>query len=92
MNPELSIVSVNTNATDWCSGTIARITTTTATPTMCHQAEIVLSWASRLMLSRFSAMCSAMITVKTMKIVDVSVLTTFGNHRLSSAVVKVAAP
>ena len=37
-------------------------------------------------------MCSAMITVKTMKIVDVSVLTTFGNHRFSRAVVKVAAP
>ncbi len=37
-------------------------------------------------------MCSAMMTVKTRKIVDVSVLTTFGNHRFSSAVVKVAAP
>ena len=44
------------------------------------------------MFSRFSAMCSAMITVKTRKIVDVSVLTTSGNHRFSSAVVKVAAP
>ena len=92
MKPELLTVSVNTNPTDWCSGTIARITTMTATPTMCHQAEIVLSWASRLMFSRFIAMCSAMITVKTMKIVDVSVLTTSGNHRFSSAVVNVAAP
>ena len=37
-------------------------------------------------------MWGAMITVKTMKIVDVSVPTTSGNHRFSRAVVKVAAP
>jgi hypothetical protein len=83
---------VKTKATDWCWGTTASTTTITATPAMCHQAEIVLSWASRLMLSRFSPMCSAMITVKTMKIVGVSVPTRSGNHRLRSAVVKVAAP
>ena len=45
------------------SGTTASTTTIDDTPTMCHHAEMVLSWASRLMLSRFSAMCSAMITV-----------------------------
>ena len=86
------MVSVNTNATDRCWGTSASTTTTTATPIMCHHAEIVFSWASRLTLSRFSAMCSAMITVKTTKIVGVPVPTTSGNHRFSSAVVKVAAP
>ena len=37
-------------------------------------------------------MCSATITVKTTKIVEVSVFTTSGNHRFSRAVVNVAAP
>ena len=63
-NPELLIVSVNTNDGRLVlRGTTASTTTTTPTPIMCHQAEIVLSWASRLTLSRFSARCSAMITV-----------------------------
>jgi hypothetical protein len=34
-----------------------------ATPIMCHQAENVFSLASRFTCSRFSARCSAMITV-----------------------------
>ena len=92
VNPESSIVCVNTNATDRCWGTRASTATTTVTPIMCHHAETVLSWASRLTLSRFSAMCSATTTVKTTKIVARPVPTTSGNHRFSSAVVKVAAP
>src|SRR5690606_30034944 len=91
-NPELLMVSPNTKAADWwLSGTKASTATTTATPTMCHHAEMVFSSARMLMPSRFSPSCSAAITVKTMKIVPVS-LPMPGNHRLSSAVVKIADP
>ncbi len=86
------MVWVNTNATDWCCGTIASTTTTTATPAMCHQAEIGVEQGQQVDVQQVQRDVSAMITVKTRKIVDVSVLTTFGNHRFSSAVVKVAAP
>ena len=86
------MVLVNTNATDWCRGTTASTATTTTTPTMCHQAETVLSCASRLTFSRFSAMCTATMAVNTPKIVGVPVPMTSGSHRLSRAVVKVAAP
>src|ERR687897_727233 len=91
-NPELLIVSVNTNETDWWLGTTASTTTTTATPIMCHQAEIVFSWASRLMFSRLSAICAAAMIVKTRKMVPVSVFTTSGNQRFSKAVVNTADP
>ena len=60
LKPELLSVSVKTNATDWWRcGTTTDITTITTTPTMCHQAEIELSWPRKLTLIRLRSSASS---------------------------------
>jgi hypothetical protein len=63
-NPEKFSVSVKTNESDlWWSGTMIRTPTTTATPAMCHQAEMLLIWARSRGPNVLMSPCSATTTV-----------------------------
>ena len=92
-NPELLIVSPNTKPMDWWfSGSAISTATMISTPIMCHQAENEFSQPRMLTPNRLTARCAAMITVKVRKMVPVSVPTTSGARKLSSAVMKIAPP